>query len=137
MIPQTNFSHQAAAGSDIKRKGGRSKKGKRLIVLPGNLGLKSGEDCELGLLEGVHGPNPTITATFPDGGRLRFSGRVVAPEQRFLHLQVHFEVLVRPFLGSSEVAFQIFLKFSLCDLLAVRVKRFRCVQGFVRLDDRF
>ena len=75
------------AGSDIKRKGGRAKKNKRLIMLPGIVGLPASADAsDLGVLEGIDGPAPTLTVTFPCGGRLRFQGRSVHPQQRFLHL---------------------------------------------------
>ena len=79
-----------SVGSDLKKRKGRSAKNKRLVMFPGLLGLsQSTQDVELGKIENFLGPNPSLTVTFPDGGRLRFVGRLVHPDQRYM--AVNFE----------------------------------------------
>jgi hypothetical protein len=75
----------AISEADIKRKGGRTKKNKRLIMMPGL--ISPVPDQEMGVLDGIDGANPTLTMTFPEG-RLRFNGRVIHPRQRYLHVSL-------------------------------------------------
>ena len=79
------YSSDAAEGLDIKRKA--SRKGKKLIMLPGLL-APTAEGGDIGDLENLDGETPTLTVTFPGGGRMRFIGRVLHPDQRFLHISM-------------------------------------------------
>ena len=83
LLPSKFLAATTTEGVDLKRKATR--KGKRLLMLPALLKLKLGGG-ELGVLNNFDGDSPTLTVTFPEGGRLRFIGRVLHPDQRFLHV---------------------------------------------------
>ncbi|CAM9915240.1 unnamed protein product, partial [Discosporangium mesarthrocarpum] len=69
-------------GFDIMRKGSRSR-GKRLLMLPGSLGLSSGG--KLGTLKDVTSTSPILYVEFPEG-RLKCTSRTVHTKGRFFTL---------------------------------------------------
>ena len=70
-------------GVDIKRRAAR--KGRKLIMLPGIVALKS-SGGQIGEIRNFESDSPELLVTFPGGGRLSFLGQTLHPRQRFLHI---------------------------------------------------